>query len=249
MKAIGAWSSRLMENKQTLCSITKEGLGDKEHTLTFQGTYKKVSCNELIHCGHPIRTPIFGRSWIEAARSEELQRERRRNPWVYAPNGPPSLGYASEPYEIIHQPSRHLTRWVYGVNESTLRRTQPPRTSEVSGKSFGTTRWEAGKGSRRYGEAPPLALRDELVIDKFRDQMIQDLRKRKMLPGMEKNLTELITDGLTVIPKHAKEGLGKEYRDVLISIIRDRLKIHIFHLGTNTELTYITPLLKKMVGQ
>ena len=49
---------------------------------------------------------------------------------------------------------------------------------------------------------------------------------------MEKNLTELITDGLTVIPKHAKEGLGKEYRDVLISIIRDRLKIHIFHLGT-----------------
>ena len=78
---------------------------------------------------------------------------------------------------------------------------------------------------------PPLALRDELVIDKFRDQMIQDLRKRKMLPGMEKNLTELITDGLTVIPKHAKEGLVKEYRDVLISIIRDRLKIHIFHLG------------------
>ena len=60
MKAIGAGLSRLRENKQTLCSITKEGLGDKEHTLTFQGTYKKISCNELIHCGYPIRTPLLG---------------------------------------------------------------------------------------------------------------------------------------------------------------------------------------------
>ena len=49
---------------------------------------------------------------------------------------------------------------------------------------------------------------------------------------MEKNFTELITDGLTMKPKYAKEGLGKEYRDVLITIIRDWLKIHIFHLGT-----------------
>ena len=70
-----------------------------------------------------------------------------------------------------------------------------------------------------------------------------------MLPWMEKNFTELITDGLTMKPKYTKEGLGKEYKDVLITIIRDWLKIHIFHLGTNTELTCITPLLKKMVGQ
>ena len=79
-------------------------------------------------------TPL-GRSWIEAARSEELQRERRRNPWVYAPNGSRSLGYAVEPYEMIHRPSRHLTRRVHGVKESTPRRTQPSRTSKVSGKS------------------------------------------------------------------------------------------------------------------
>ena len=53
-----------------------------------------------------------------------------------------------------------------------------------------------------------------------------------MLPWMEKNFTELITDGLTVIPKYTKEGLGKEYKDVLVTVIRDWLKIHIFHLGT-----------------
>ena len=32
--------------------------------------------------------------------------------------------------------------------------------------------------------------------------------------------------------KYTKEGLGKEYKDVLVTIIRDWLKIHIFHLGT-----------------
>ena len=32
--------------------------------------------------------------------------------------------------------------------------------------------------------------------------------------------------------KYTKEGLGKEYKDVLATIIRDWLKIHIFHLGT-----------------
>ena len=49
---------------------------------------------------------------------------------------------------------------------------------------------------------------------------------------MEKNFTEPITDGLTVIPKYTPEGLGKKYKDVLVTTIRDWLKIHIFHLGT-----------------
>ena len=51
-----------------------------------------------------------------------------------------------------------------------------------------------------------------------------------MVPLMEKNFTESITDGLTVIPKYTKEGLGKEYKDVLVTTIRDQLKIHISHL-------------------
>ena len=175
----------------------------------------------------------FGRSWIEAARSEELQRERRRNPWVYAPNGPPSLGYASEPYEMIHRPSRHLTRRVHGVKESTPRRTQPSRTSKVSGKSVLELQDERlEREAARYGEAPQLALTDELVIDKFRDRKIKDFLKREMLPWMEKNFTKSISDGVTVIPKYTKEGLGKEYKEVLVTTIRDWLKIHIFHLGT-----------------
>ena len=53
-----------------------------------------------------------------------------------------------------------------------------------------------------------------------------------MLPWMEKNFTKSITDGLTVIPKYTPEGLGKKYKDVLVTTIRDWLKIHIFHLGT-----------------
>ena len=175
----------------------------------------------------------FGRSWIEAARSEELQRERRRNPWVYAPNGPPSLGYASEPYEMIHRPSRHLTRRVHGVKESTPRRTQPSRTSKVSGKSVLELQDERlEREAARYGEVPQLALTDELVIDKFRDRKIKDFLKREMLPWMEKNFTKSISDGVTVIPKYTKEGLGKEYKEVLVTTIRDWLKIHIFHLGT-----------------
>ena len=38
---------------------------------------------------------------------------------------------------------------------------------------------------------------------------------------MEKNFTESITDGLTVITKYTKERLGKEYEDVLVTTIRD----------------------------
>ena len=53
-----------------------------------------------------------------------------------------------------------------------------------------------------------------------------------MLPWMEKNFTKSISDGVTVIPKYTKEGLGKEYKEVLVTTIRDWLKIHIFHLGT-----------------
>ena len=175
----------------------------------------------------------FGRSWIEAARSEELQRERRRNPWVYAPNGPPSLGYASEPYEMIHRPSRHLTRRVHGMKESTPRRTQPSRLAKVSGKSVLELQDERlEREAARYGEVPQLALTDELVIDKFRDRKIRDFLKREMLPWMEKNFTRSISDGVTVIPKYTKEGLGKEYKEVLVTTIRDWLKIHIFHLGT-----------------
>ena len=42
-----------------------------------------------------------------------------------------------------------------------------------------------------------------------------------MVPWMEKNFTESITDGLTVIPEYTNEGLGKEYKDVLVTTIRD----------------------------
>ena len=49
---------------------------------------------------------------------------------------------------------------------------------------------------------------------------------------MEKNFTEPITDGLTMIPKYTKEGLGKEHEDALVTTIRDWLKIHICHLET-----------------
>ena len=134
---------------------------------------------------------------------------------------------------MIHRPSRHLTRRVHGVKESTPRRTQPSRTSKVSEKSALELQDERlEREADRYGEAPQIALTDELVIDKFRDRKIKNFLKREMLPWMEKNFTKSITDGLTVIPKYTKEGLGKEYKDVLVTTIRDWLKIHIFHLGT-----------------
>ena len=57
----------------------------------------------------------------------------------------------------------------------------------------------------RYGEALPLAFPEELVVDEFRDHKIKNLQKKKkeeMLPRMEKNFTESITDGLTVTPSN-----------------------------------------------
>ena len=50
--------------------------------------------------------------------------------------------------------------------------------------------------------------------------------------GMEKNSTETNTNGLSVIPQvYQKKGLGKEYKDMLVTTIHDWLKIRIFHLG------------------
>ena len=51
----------------------------------------------------------------------------------------------------------------------------------------------------RYGEALPLALTEELAVVITRSRIS---KKEEMLPRMEKNFTESITDGLTVTPSN-----------------------------------------------
>ena len=124
-------------------------------------------------------TPL-GRSWIETTRSKELQRERRRNPWAYSPRGPLPLESASDSYEMIHRPSRHLTRRIHGIKESTPRRTQPPRASRVSSKRALELQDERlEREAAKYGEASQPALTNETVMERCRSRKIKNIQKRR----------------------------------------------------------------------
>ena len=62
------------------------------------------------------------------------------------------------------------------IRGSTPRRTQSSRTSKVSGKSVLELQDEKiEREAARYGEALPLALPEELVVDEFRDHKIKNL--------------------------------------------------------------------------
>lgn len=153
---------------------------------------------------------LLGRSWIETTRSKELQRERRRNPWAYSPRGPLPLEPASDSYEMIHRPSRHLTRRIHGIEESTPRGTQLPRASKVSSKRALELQDERlEREAAKYGEASQPALTDETVMERCRSRKIKNIQKKEMRLWMEANFTESITDGLTVVHKYDAAGLGK----------------------------------------
>ena len=157
---------------------------------------------------------LLGRSWIETARNEELQQERRRNPWVYAPSGPLSLEQASESYEMINRPSRHLTRRIHDIEESTPHGTQLPRASKVSSKRALELQDERlEREAAKYGEASQPALTDETVMERCRSRKIKNIRKKEMRLWMEANFTESITDGLTVVHKYDAAGLGKNTKE------------------------------------
>ena len=136
------------------------------------------------------------------------------------------------------------------IRGSTPRRTQSSRTSKVSGKSVLELQDEKiEREAARYGEALPLALPEELVVDEFRDHKIKNLQKKEKRGDVTTDGEELHRvnhgwlDSDTL--KYTKEGLGKKSQDVLVTTIRDWLKIHIFHLGTKHWVDLYNPAIKE----
>ena len=61
----------------------------------------------------------------------------------------------------------------------------------------------------QYGEASQPALTNDTVMERCRSRKIKNIQKKEMRLWMEANVTESITDGLTVVHKYDAAGLGK----------------------------------------